>query len=69
MSLRRERQKVFLKRILIRSVFILRSRRSALHLSNRFTLSTIFARDLDTPENIAKWGQHIVSVVLAGVKA
>jgi hypothetical protein len=35
------------------------------YMSNRFTLSTIFGRDLIAPTNLAARGKHIVEVVLA----
>jgi AcrR family transcriptional regulator len=35
------------------------------YMSNRFTLSTIFARDLGNPEALAERGQHIEDVVLS----
>jgi len=35
------------------------------YLSNRHTLSTIFARDLSAPKSIAARGEHIVDVVLS----
>lgn len=35
------------------------------YLSNRHTLSTIFGRDLNSPENIAARGRHIEEVVIA----
>jgi AcrR family transcriptional regulator len=35
------------------------------YLSNRYTLSTIFGREMDSPENLAERGRHIVEVVLA----
>lgn len=38
------------------------------YLSNRFTLSTIFQRDLIAPAELERWGQHIVATVLATVK-
>jgi TetR/AcrR family transcriptional regulator len=37
-------------------------------MSNRFTLSTIFGRDLAAPANLAARGRHIVEVVLAYLK-
>lgn len=40
-----------------------------LYLSNRFTLSTIFGRDLEAPENMAKWEDYMIAVVLSSVKA
>ena len=39
------------------------------YLSNRHTLSTIFGRELQAPEAIKAWGEHIVSVTLAAIKA
>jgi len=38
------------------------------YLSNRHTLSTIFARDLSAPKSIAARGAHIVDVVLNYLK-
>jgi AcrR family transcriptional regulator len=38
------------------------------YMSNRFTLSTIFGRDLAAPANLAARGRHIVEVVLAYLK-
>jgi hypothetical protein len=35
------------------------------YMSNRFTLSTIFGRDLAAPAGLAARGHHIVEVVLA----
>ena len=35
------------------------------YMSNRFTLSTIFGRDLTAPANLSARGNHIVEVVLA----
>ena len=34
------------------------------YLSNRWTLSTIFARDLMAQAEIRAWGRHISSVIL-----
>ncbi|MBB4567923.1 TetR/AcrR family transcriptional regulator [Rhizobium leucaenae] len=39
------------------------------YLSNRHTLSTIFARNLTAPEALKAWGEHIVSVTLASIRA
>lgn len=33
------------------------------------TLSTIFARDLTSPEHMARWEEHIVATTLASVGA
>jgi len=38
-------------------------------LSNRHMLSTIFARKLTVPEALTAWGEHIVSVTLASIRA
>ena len=35
------------------------------YLSNRYTLSAIFRRDLADPRELEAWGRHIVEVVLA----
>jgi len=40
----------------------------AFYLSNRWTLSTIFRRDLASETEIAAWGDHIVAMVLAFLK-
>jgi AcrR family transcriptional regulator len=39
------------------------------YMSNRFTLSTIFGRDLTAPSALAGRGRHIVEVVLAYLRA
>jgi TetR/AcrR family transcriptional regulator len=39
------------------------------YLSNRHTLSTIFGRELQAPDAIKAWGEHIVSVTLASITA
>ncbi|WP_132959845.1 TetR/AcrR family transcriptional regulator [Rhizobium sp. BK251] len=39
------------------------------YLSNRHTLSTIFGRDLTASAAVKAWGEHIVSVTLASIKA
>ncbi|WP_075214361.1 TetR family transcriptional regulator [Mongoliimonas terrestris] len=39
------------------------------YLSNRHTLSTIFRRDLEAPDQIHHWGEHVVATTLAAVKA
>jgi len=38
------------------------------YMSNRHTLSTIFGRDLSTPDRLTQRGKHIVDVVLAYLK-
>lgn len=38
------------------------------YLSNQYTLSTIFGRDLVTPENLAAWEAHIVHVTLSAIR-
>jgi AcrR family transcriptional regulator len=37
----------------------------AFYLSNRYTLSTIFRRDLTSPELLDDWGRHIETVILS----
>ncbi|KAB0679311.1 TetR/AcrR family transcriptional regulator [Aureimonas leprariae] len=37
-------------------------------ISNRHTLSTIFRRDLQSPAEIDRWGEHVVATVLASVR-
>lgn len=39
------------------------------YLSNRWTLSTVFGRDLTTPKALEAWGEHVVEVVLAFLQA
>lgn len=39
------------------------------YLSNRWTLSTIFARDLTAQGEIRAWGQHISAVILGYLRA
>lgn len=41
----------------------------AFYLSNRFTLSAIFGRELSDPERVAAWRDHIGNVVLAYARA
>lgn len=38
------------------------------YLSNRFTLSTIFQRDLAAPAELERWGQHLVNTVIAALR-
>jgi AcrR family transcriptional regulator len=38
------------------------------YLSNQYTLSTIFGRDLMEPSNLDGWERHIVHVTLASIK-
>lgn len=35
------------------------------YLSNRYTLSTVFGRDLAAPAELDAWGEHVVDVVLS----
>jgi AcrR family transcriptional regulator len=39
------------------------------YLSNQYTLSTIFGRELAAPEAMADWERHVVRVALAAVRA
>lgn len=38
------------------------------YLSNRWTLSTIFRRNLAEPQELEAWGQHIVETILASLR-
>lgn len=38
------------------------------YLSNRWTLSTIFRRDLTEPKELEAWGHHIVETILASLR-
>lgn len=38
------------------------------YLSNKWTLSTVFSRDLMQPEALANWGNHVVDVMLGYVR-
>ncbi|MFL5019186.1 MAG: TetR/AcrR family transcriptional regulator, partial [Rhizobium sp.] len=38
------------------------------YLSNQYTLSTIFGRDLIEPTHLNAWERHIVHVTLASIK-
>ncbi len=39
------------------------------YLSNRYTLSTIFRRDLQSPAELERWGDHIAATVIAACRA
>lgn len=39
------------------------------YLSNRHTLSTIFQRELTDPQALKAWGEHVVAVTLASIRA
>lgn len=41
----------------------------AFYISNRYTLSVIFSRDLSEPARLKAWGEHIATVILAYVRA
>ncbi|MBD9446389.1 TetR family transcriptional regulator [Rhizobium sp. RHZ01] len=45
-------------------IFMTVASMSFFYLSNRFTLSTIFDRDFERKESLARWEDHIVHVVL-----
>jgi AcrR family transcriptional regulator len=38
------------------------------YLSNRWTLTTVFRRDLLAKDEIARWGEHLAGVVLSSLK-
>ena len=42
---------------------------SVFYLSNQYTLSVIFGRELGAPEQLAAWEAHVVNTVLASVRA
>ena len=42
---------------------------SVFYLSNQYTLSVIFGRELAEPERLAAWEAHVVNTVLASVRA
>lgn len=50
------------------NVYITIASLSAFYLTNRWTLSTAFRRDLEAPESIDAWRRHIGEVVLAAVR-
>ncbi|HEY1723107.1 MAG TPA: TetR/AcrR family transcriptional regulator [Magnetospirillaceae bacterium] len=39
------------------------------YLSNRWTLSTVFGRDLTSAKSLDEWGEHIVDVVLSYLRS
>ena len=41
---------------------------SVFYLSNQYTLSVIFGRELGAPERLAAWEAHVVHTVLASVR-
>lgn len=49
-------------------VYITIASLGAFYLSNRFTLSAIFQRDLQAPQQIESWGEHIAATTLASVR-
>lgn len=40
----------------------------AFYLSNRYTLSTIFRRELTEPRALAEWGEHVADMILASLR-
>jgi AcrR family transcriptional regulator len=49
------------------SVYITIAALGFFYLSNRYTLSTIFNRNLDTSASLKAWGEHIVAVTLSSI--
>jgi AcrR family transcriptional regulator len=49
-------------------VYLTMASLSVFYLSNRYTLSVIFGRELDAPAQLAAWEAHIVDTVLASVR-
>jgi TetR/AcrR family transcriptional regulator len=66
---RGERQKLFKPGLDPVKVYLTIASIGFFYLSNRHTLSTIFERDLTEPEALRAWGEHIVSVTLASIRA
>jgi TetR/AcrR family transcriptional regulator len=63
-----EEQKIFRPGVDPVQLYISIASLGAFYLSNRWTLSAIFRRDLASNREIAAWGQHIVDMVLAYLK-
>jgi AcrR family transcriptional regulator len=60
-----EERKIFRAGVDPISLYISIASLGAFYLSNRWTLSTIFRRDLISDKEVAAWGEHIVDMVLA----
>lgn len=58
------KQKMFRKDVDPVELYISIAALGFFYMSNRYTLSTIFGRDLTAPENIKARGRHLVDVVL-----
>lgn len=50
-------------------VYLTMASMSVFYLSNQYTLSVIFGRELAEPERLAAWEAHVVNTVLASVRA
>lgn len=66
---RGEREKLFKPGLDPVTVYLTIAALGFFYLSNRHTLSTIFERNLTEPEALKAWGEHIVSVTLASIRA
>jgi AcrR family transcriptional regulator len=64
-----ERQGLFKKDIDPVYVYLTIASLGAFYLSNRYTLSVIFTRDLSEAAHLDAWGEHIITVILAYVRA
>lgn len=51
------------------NVYLTMAALAVFYLSNQYTLSVIFGRELAAPENMAEWEKHVVRVALASVRA
>lgn len=60
-----EEQRIFRAGVDPVSLYISIASLGAFYLSNRWTLSTIFRRDLISDKEVTAWGEHIVDMVLA----
>lgn len=60
-----EQQRIFRAGVDPVSLYISIASLGAFYLSNRWTLSTIFRRDLISDKEVTAWGEHIVDMVLA----
>ena len=61
-------QKIFKRGVDAVQLYISIAALGFFYLSNRWTLSTIFRRDLASPAELHAWGEHIVAMVLAFLK-
>jgi hypothetical protein len=65
---RGERQGVFASGLDPLQVYLSMASLSVFYLSNQYTLSVIFGRELGAPDALAAWEAHVVHTVLASVR-